>query len=112
MVGRKTQNGYKQMHFMAVKKSRKRSGFVIYSYFEDSAFTAVKREAKLQPRYVKGVICISSANVANRTYRKGLSFLSKMVYKRVTGGGGASPYKTLLSTPPGHPAVLRNLRSF
>ena len=33
LVGRKTQNGYKQMHFMAVKKSRKRSGFVIYSYF-------------------------------------------------------------------------------
>ena len=85
---------------MAVKKSRKRSGFVIYSYFEDSAFTAVKRDAELQPRYVKGVICISSANVANRTYRKGVSFLSKMVYKRVTGGGGASPYKTLLSTPP------------
>ena len=94
MVGRKTQNGYKQMHFMAVKKSRKRCGFVIYSYFEDSAFTAVKRDAKLQPRYV------SSTNVANRTYRKGVSFLSKMVYKRVKGGGGASPYKTLLSTPP------------
>ena len=30
------------MHFMAVKKSRKRSGFVIYSYSKDSAFTAVK----------------------------------------------------------------------
>ena len=27
---------------MAVKKSRKRSGFVIYSYFKDNAFTAVK----------------------------------------------------------------------
>ena len=76
LVGRKTQNSYKQMHFMAVKKSRKRSGFVISSYFEDSAFTVVKRDAKLQPRYVKGVICISSANVANRTYRKGVSFLS------------------------------------
>jgi len=27
--------------FMAVKKSRKRSGFVIYSHFKDSEFTAV-----------------------------------------------------------------------
>ena len=34
------------MHFMAVKKSRKRSGFVLYSYLKDSAFTAVKRDAK------------------------------------------------------------------
>ena len=58
LVGRMTQKGYKQMHFMAVKKSRKRSGFVIYSYFKDSAFTAVKRDAKLQPRSVKGVTCI------------------------------------------------------
>ena len=35
------------MHFMAVKKSRKRSGFVIYSYFNDSAFTVIKRDAKV-----------------------------------------------------------------
>ena len=34
------------MHLMAVKKSRKRSGFVIYSYFKDSEFAAVKRDAK------------------------------------------------------------------
>ena len=33
-------------HFVAVKKSRKRSGFVLYSYLKDSAFTAVKRDAK------------------------------------------------------------------
>ena len=32
------------MRFIAVKKSRKRSGFVIYSYFKDTAFTAVKRD--------------------------------------------------------------------
>ena len=31
---------------MALKKSRKYSGFVIYSYFEDSAFTALKRDEK------------------------------------------------------------------
>ena len=30
---------------MAVKKLRKGSGFVIYSYLKDSAFTAVKRRA-------------------------------------------------------------------
>ena len=30
------------MHFLAVKKSRKSSGFVMYSYFKDSTFTAVK----------------------------------------------------------------------
>ena len=53
-----TQKSHKQMHFMAVKKSRKRSGFVIYSYLKDSAFTAVKRDAKFQSRFVKGVTCI------------------------------------------------------
>ena len=30
-----------QMHFMAVTKSIKRSGYVIYSYFKDSAFAAL-----------------------------------------------------------------------
>ena len=44
-VVKKTQKGL-QMHLMAVKKSRKRSGFVIYSYLKDSAFTAVERGAK------------------------------------------------------------------
>ena len=34
------------MHFLAVKKSRERSGFVIYSYLKGNAFTAVKRHAK------------------------------------------------------------------
>ena len=35
-----------QMRLMAVKKSRKRSGFVIYSYCKNSAFIAVERDAK------------------------------------------------------------------
>ena len=39
------------MHFMGVKKLRKSSGFVIYLYLKDSAFIAVKRDA----RYVKHV---------------------------------------------------------
>ena len=35
------------MHFMAVKKSIKRSVFVTFSYqFKDNAFTVVKRDAK------------------------------------------------------------------
>ena len=33
------------MHFMSVKRSRKRSGFVIYSHIKDVTFTAVKRDA-------------------------------------------------------------------
>ena len=40
------------MHFMGEKKLRKSSGFVIYSYLKDSAFTAVKRNA----RYVKDAL--------------------------------------------------------
>ena len=31
---------------MVVKKSTKRSGVVVYSYFKDGAFTAVKRDGK------------------------------------------------------------------
>ena len=31
---------------MAVKKSTKRSGVVVYSYFKEGAFTAVKRDEK------------------------------------------------------------------
>ena len=37
----KTQKGW-QIEIMAVKKWRKRSGFVLYLYFNDSAFTAVR----------------------------------------------------------------------
>ena len=50
------------------------SGFVIYSYLKDSAFTAcLKRDAKFQTRYVKGV------PFAYRRYTEGVSLLSKMV---------------------------------
>ena len=44
-VRKKAQKG-SQIYSKAVKKSRKRSGFVIYSYFKFSAFTMVKRDAK------------------------------------------------------------------
>ena len=53
-VCKKAQNVL-QMHFMALKKSRTSSGVLIYSYFKDGEFTAVKRNAKLLTRYVKGV---------------------------------------------------------
>ena len=43
-----------EMRFMAVKKLRNCSGFVIYSYFQDSAVTAVKRDQLLLTRFVKG----------------------------------------------------------
>ena len=36
-----------KMHFVAMKKSRKQSGFVIYSYFKYSSFTAVKMGIKV-----------------------------------------------------------------
>ena len=43
------------MHFMAVKKSRKRSGFVTYSYLKDSAFTTIKRTQSSNLGFGKGV---------------------------------------------------------
>ena len=43
------------MRFMAVKKSKKCSGFMICSYFKDRTFTAVKRDEKFLTRCVKGV---------------------------------------------------------
>ena len=44
-VGKEAQKG-QQVHFKAVKKLRKCSGFVIYLYFKDNAFTVVERDAK------------------------------------------------------------------
>ena len=38
-----------------LKKAKKCSGFVIYSYFKDSPFTVVKMDSKFSTRYVKGV---------------------------------------------------------
>ena len=44
-VRKKAEKGL-QIYSKAVKKSRKPSGFVIYSYFKCSAFTLVERDAK------------------------------------------------------------------
>ena len=47
MKGREICLSVGKEHFLAVKKSIKRSRFVIYSYFKDSAYTAsVKRDVK------------------------------------------------------------------
>lgn len=58
---------------MAVKKLRKRSGFVTVH-----KFSAIESDAKSQTRCVKGVPAF-----VNRRYKKGIAFLSKMKYKRL-----------------------------
>ena len=76
-----------------MKKSRKRSGFVIYSYFKFSAFTLVERDAKFEVSYKKGVTFVKKRR------SKGVPFPSEMVCKRIKGldgpPGRASPHKTL-----------------
>ena len=52
---------------MAVKKSRKFPGFLIYSQFNDHAFTAAKSNAKFLKVLCKG----------------GVPFLSKQIYRKV-----------------------------
>ena len=64
------------MNFMAVKESGKRSGFVIYLYLKDSAFTAVKRDAK--GIFERGVL--SREGIQN-----GYFFLSRIVHKKGEG---------------------------
>ena len=62
---------------MAVKKFKKHSGFVIYSYnFKDSSFTAVIRDPKFSTRYryVEGIPFFS------RRYMKGLGTFCQKWY--------------------------------
>ena len=61
-VRKKDQKG-SQIYFKAVKKSRKRSGFVIYSFFKCSAFTLVERvqNSKLVIRKGYRIICQKKA---------------------------------------------------
>ena len=49
-------------------KSRKRSIFVVDSSFKDSAFTAVKRDAKFKTRYVKGVLFVNKRHTIGVTF--------------------------------------------
>ena len=55
---------------MAVRKSRKRSGFEIYSYCKNSAFTAVERDAKF---------CEMDAIFQYEVYKSGTFSVSTMV---------------------------------
>ena len=71
------------MHFMVVKKSKKRSGFMIYSYFKDSVSQQLKG---IQISYSGG------EPLSEKWYIKGLG---------VRPRGGASPDKNLLSTTRG-----------
>ena len=57
----------KQIHFMAVKKPRKHSGFVIHSYLKDVTFTRTQN-SKLLKQYVKRVPFV------NRRYTKWVPF--------------------------------------
>ena len=65
-VGKKAQKGL-QMHFLAVKKSRKHSCFEIYSYLKDSTFTAVKQNK----------VCKRGTIFVNRRYKKGQNWCIK-----------------------------------
>ena len=82
----------------AVKKLRKRSSFVIYSwYVKDNAFTVVERDAKFY------TWCVTGVSFINRRYTKGGTFLSKTVYKRVIKGsnlGVEPPCVPFLWHPP------------
>ena len=64
------------MHFIIVKKSSKRSGFVLYSYFKDSV--VFKKKENFQSKYVTGVPFV------NKRYTTGIPFPSKMLYKRAS----------------------------
>ena len=79
MVVKRQKRANRYILWLSVKKLRKLSGFVVYLYFKDSEFTAVKKDGKFCAKYVKGV------QFANRGYMKGVPFLSKMVYNRVRG---------------------------
>ena len=92
---------------MAAKKSRQFPGFLIYSQFKDSTFTAAKSNAKFQTRYLKGVPFVSGRYCV----REGYLFSQKKYIERKGAGpqGGASQDKTLLrnsSSPGGHRCFL------
>ena len=62
--------------FYSCIKSGKRSIFVIDSCLNDNAFTAVKRNAKFETRYVKGVPFFNRSGI-----RKGYLFREKWYIK-------------------------------
>ena len=72
------------MSFRSVKKSRKSSDSVIFAYFKASAFTAVKRHAKVLIRYEKKLPFVNLSIVG---IRKGNLF-GQNWYKRVRSWTG------------------------
>ena len=72
------------MHFMAVKKSRKRSVFVIYSYTVFERHCIYSQLKGMRTMYVNIYL---GYNLSIEEMRKGYSVLSKMVNtcKRVRG---------------------------
>ena len=80
---------------------------MIYSYLKDSLCTEVKRDAKFEPRYVKGVPLF-----VNRRYTKGEPFLPKVLYKKGKGLDlGAEPrsHSKIFLIPPPPPPIMDTL---
>ena len=67
-------------------------------YLKDSAFTAVKRDAKVETRYLKGVPFV------NRRYKEGVPFSCKRV--RGWSTGQSFPVKAFVEYPPPSRGIL------
>ena len=66
------------MHFMIVKKSRKRSGFVIYSYLKNNAFTAVTEGCKVLNQLCEGLLIL---NRRSSVYETGTFSVKNAAYQ-------------------------------
>ena len=82
---------------MAVKKLRKLSGFVIYSYLKDSR---IWHQLKRMQSSKLGMWKAYHLSIEGIPLRNWNLFSEKWFFKRVGPLGGASQYETLLSTPP------------
>ena len=70
LVVKRQKSANRYILWLSAKKLRKLSGFVVYLYFEDCEFTAVKKDGKFWAKYVKGV------QFANRGYMNRASDIS------------------------------------
>lgn len=94
--------------FCLWKMSRKRSGFVIYTFLKDIEFTAVKSDAiTFKARYAKRV------SFVNRRHTRGLLFLyKKMVYKKVIGQTWGRSFPVIKLCWVAHPGTFSNNLNF
>ena len=93
--------------FFGCEKSRKRSGFVIYSYLKDGTLTAVKRDVKFSTKVCEWGI------IVDRRFSEGVPSLSKTVYKRGWTSGWSLRGLKFYSIPPfhlGQSTYIRRLR--